>query len=622
MCGIAGIAGPDAASKRDAVVRMLNAMGHRGPDGEGIHSSPSGACVLGHRRLSILDLSPLAAQPILHGHSSKAMVYNGECYNYRELRAELQSRGETFRSSGDAEVMLRLFALDGIKVLPGLNAMFALGIWDESRRELLLARDRCGQKPLYYARAGACLVFASEVRALLASGLVSRTLDYDGMLSFLAYGAVQGPGTIVRGVSLLAPATWMIFNAHGQIKSEPYWSPPHEKKRVTPEEFREEFGQAVERHLVSDVPIGMFLSGGIDSSAVAVAARRRSTGVVKTLSVVFPDQPAQSEAAHARRVADFAGTEHHEIAITGAEMLKLLPQALDSMDQPTSDGINTYLVSYGARAAGLTVALSGLGGDELFAGYDVFDHVPKMRALHRLAGFLRKPARSVLRASCSPFDKTAGKWSDLFASPGDLTSVYLTRRKLFSSDELRRVAPGLAGNGWVRGMSPDTLRDLEGLVEKRPVPDALGLLEMSSYMGQTLLRDSDVMSMAHGLEIRTPFLDAEFSTLALMADPGVRMRRATPKWYFVKAMGDWLPPENVHRVKQGFTLPFREWMQKDLRAEVTDGLDALSRHGAIFNANGLKELWSRFEAEPDRVRWLRPWSLFVLARYLRRMELT
>jgi len=619
MCGIAGIFGNGASEHVEAVQKMIDSMSHRGPDGQGIYVSSSGTCVLGHRRLSILDLSEAAAQPMVSSDGNNALVYNGECYNFKELRDEMQNNGERFNSSGDTEVVLRLFSRYGISVLPRLNAMFALAFWDERKQELLLSRDRYGQKPLYYTRIGKLLLFASEVRALLASGMVARRASPEAIHSYLAYGAVQEPLSIVSGVSLLRPGSYVFFKLQEKEITNSYWIYPTEKKEMSSCELRESFILAVERHLISDAPIGLFLSGGIDSSAVTAAASSASERI-KTLCVVFPDQPDQSEAKYAEMTAAQAGTEHSEVPVTGSEMLQMLPEALSAMDQPTGDAINTYVISYAASQAGLKVALSGLGGDELFGGYSSFVSVPRILRMRRLLAPFRSPAANFLEY-CSPFSIKLSKLAEIFDGPANLLCSYLARRRVFSSRQMKRLAPGLVNRQWNSGLCAEYFQELNMIAETCQANDAVGLLEMRAYMGQTLLRDSDVMGMAHGLEIRQPFLDTEFSSSILALESQTRIPRACPKWRLVEAMGNRLPEAIVNRPKKGFTLPFENWMQCELKDRVQEGITVLAESCKLMRKEVLYGLWEQFCCRPQKIGWFRPWILFVLGHYLEQHRL-
>jgi asparagine synthase (glutamine-hydrolysing) len=549
-----------------------------------------------------------------------ALSYNGECYNFQALRGELEADGESFRSTGDTEVVLKLLARHGSGALCRINGMFALALWDEARRHLLLARDRFGQKPLYYAQVGDLWLFASEVRALLASGLIERRLDPAVVRGYLALGAVQGPPTAVAGVRLVPAASFLEIEAGRAVERGRYWSPDAGRQARSDREVREVFQAAVRRHLVSDAPIGLFLSGGVDSSAVAAAAVRVQAARPVTLSVVFPEQPGESEGEHALRMAQYAGTEHREIPITGREMAQLLPRALDAMDQPTTDSINTWLVSHAARQAGMKVALTGLGGDELFGGYPAFCDVPRLLSWRRTLGQVAVLLDRLLTAVAADSRRFA-KLADLCGVPPRVLDLYVVRRRLFSRGQVRALAPDLGSAGTEDGLEAETRAELERLVADRPVVDAVGLLELAIYMGQTLLRDSDVMGMAHGLEIRVPFLDAEFAGLALGLDAAVRSPQAIPKAYFVRVMGDWLPAANTDRPKRGFMLPFAHWLTHELRDEVEAGLQTLTQGTELFAAGSVQALWQRFLARPEAVGWARPWALFVLGRFLRQHRL-
>ena len=620
MCGIAGIFGDGAIEHKETVRRMAASMRHRGPDGQGVYVSPTGRCVLGHCRLSILDLSDSAAQPMLSADRSHALVYNGECYNFQEIRNEFHKCGETFLSSGDTEVILKLLVREGNSALSKINGMFALALWDDRNQELVLARDRYGQKPLYVFRSGKLTLFASEVRSLLASGLVPRKADPDAIRGYLAYGAVQEPYSIVSGVSILRPGSYMTLQVDGKGKTDCYWECPSNGKAVAPDELREKFCSAVKRHLVSDVPLGLFLSGGIDSSAVTAAATRSANAEIKTLSVVFPDQPSQSEAKYASQMASLSGTEHCEIPITGQDLLGLLPNALDAMDQPTGDAINTYIVSRAASQAGLTVALSGLGSDELFGGYPSFSDVPKMLRIRRLLGWCNGCGANLLQ-HFGLFSIKLSKMMEMLDAPADIVNSYLVRRRVFSSRQIKRIAPGLAGEGWDHGLNENYMSQLHSMVKSLEIHDAVGLLEMQAYMGQMLLRDSDVMGMAHSLEIRLPFLDTDFSSFVLGLAPETRIPRRQPKWLFTEAMGEWLPREISGRDKWGFTLPFKNWMLRELKKEVLDGILNLPRVCSEMKQDVLLKLWEQFCVQPEKIGWFRLWSLFVLGRYLEKHRL-
>ena len=555
---------------------------------------------------------------MLDAGRNHALCYNGECYNFQELRHEMQKQGESFTSSGDTEVVLKMLVRRGHECLLDLNAMFALAFWNEARQTLLLARDRFGQKPLYYTLRNGLLIFASEVRALLASGLVPRVADVESVGSFLACGSVCGPRTIVEDVKLLQSGHYLLAAANGASHAVPhaYWSAPRDKVDVAPEELRDAFAAAVKRHMISDVPIGVFLSGGIDSSAVAAAAMKGLGNGVTTLCVVYPDGPATCERWHAKRVADAIGSNHVEVPIMGSRMVELARRALDGMDQPTIDGVNTFVVSCAAREAGLKVALSGLGGDELFGGYrGTFSDPLRLLSLKRKAGpLVSQIGAGLLRLTGN--GRRSAKIVDALIAPDGLLTAYLVRRRLFTSRQIQRMYPTVGQSGWYRGIPSEQFEFLDSLILDRNTHDALGLMEMEQYMGQQLLRDADTMGMANGLEIRVPFLDADFASLALHLPSSSRMPGVEPKHRFVEAIRHWLPPENIARPKQGFSLPFENWMLGELREDVCSGVDEAIRLLPSGTGSSIHKLISDFYRNPDRVGWARPWALFVLGRYL------
>jgi asparagine synthase (glutamine-hydrolysing) len=599
---------------------MIGAMEHRGPDGDGLFVSPSGCCVLGHRRLAILDLTKEAAQPMTSADDRFTLAYNGELYNFRELHDELEALGERFSSTGDTQTLLRLLSRSQETALPRLNGMFAFALWDERERRLLVARDRFGQKPLYWTSTDGLLIFASEVRALLQTGLVARQADREAVLSYLSFGAVQGARTIVQSIALLPAASMLTLtvNLDGPRVTR-YWEPTSYSAPCSDLELRDEFVRAVGRHLIADAPLGLFLSGGIDSSAITAAAARFSNSTLTSLCVAFPDQPGQSEALHARRVAQFVGTDHREIPVSGSDLLALLPRALEAMDQPTGDGINTFLVSHAAKLAGIKVVLSGIGGDELFGGYSSFRDVPRFLPLQRVTPKLRKRMSSLL-ALADPFSRTPAKMIDLLDAPDGIVSLYLARRKAFSSRQVAALAPTLVDGRWCAGVGEASLRALERLVAGRHPFDAVSLLELTCFMREMLLRDADVMGMSRSLEIRLPFLDSEFASRALALPSETRRPGRFPKQRFTHAIDDLLPRATARRRKQGFELPFKEWMLSDLRTQVKDGIEALARR-KVFDGTRVRALWDKFLLRPDEVGWFGPWSLFTLGGYLERHRL-
>lgn len=628
MCGIAGIIphpNQPLPDLRQRLARMAGAMRHRGPDDEGLWLLPDGQAGLANRRLAIRDLSPAGHMPMVTEDGRVAITYNGEIFNAEALRAELQALGYPFRSHSDTEVILRGYQAWGAAVVPRLRGQFALAVVDArtGQGQLLLARDHLGIKPLYVARTAAALVFASELKALLASGLVSREIAPAGLVGYLLFGSVPNPLTIYREVTALEPATQlqMALADPAGVRSHTYWQLPGDEVmpaagyEETVAEARRRLLEAVRIRLVSDVPLGAFLSGGLDSSAVVAAMRAATDGPIRTCAMLF-EEAAYSEAPYAQAVAEQFGAEHFARVITAADVRREFGAILQALDQPSIDGVNSYFVSQTARQAGLTVALSGLGGDELFGGYpNTFGQVPQMARALRLAQALPGGptlARSLLGGP---------KWTrvrDALQEPASLATAYLTRRGLFSPSEVQAlVSPAL----W---QAARPALDLPQHVAARAGADVarsaspfnwISRAELRTYTHHQLLRDTDVMSMAHSLEVRVPLLDVRLVEWVLRLPAGVKTNHATgPKPLLLQAIGPDLPALVRQRQdKQGFTFPLALWLGGELKAEVDGVLAAVGEAGWLHPA-GLAQVQSDFAQ--GRVHWSRLWALVALGSLL------
>jgi len=566
---------------------------------------------MAHRRLSILDLTPAGHQPMVSSNGRYVVAFNGEIYNFRALRAELERAGARFTSDGDTAVLLEGWVRFGPAFVHRLDGMFAFVLWDEWNRSLYLARDAVGIKPLYYALVGRGILVASEVRGLLASGLVPARIDRRALAGYLTFGSVPEPETIITDVRALPAGSVRCFDAASatfkEVASIPLVRPDAEQDlvpdRATAVELvRESLERSVDRHLVSDVPVALFLSGGIDSSAIAalaaLAARRAGTAL-DGFTVTFSESRFD-ESAVARRVARRHGIHHHLIPLGDEDLLAALPRAFAAMDQPTLDGINTYVVSEAVRAHGTKVVLSGLGGDELFAGY------PSFRRARTLARYARIPAparRVAARVAASMGGVRGAKLALGLRTglPGD--AAYLASRTLFGG----RQVSALCGT---RALAT------EGAPRELSVLQQVSWRELTGYMRNTLLRDSDVMSMAHALELRVPFLDREVITAAFQADDALKLSRGVTKPLLVDATRDLLPLDVWDRPKQGFVLPFATWMHGALAAEVTATLGDGDRVRSLgLNADEVRAVWSAFIRGQAGVTWSRPWALFALLRW-------
>ncbi|HEV8430021.1 MAG TPA: asparagine synthase (glutamine-hydrolyzing) [Pyrinomonadaceae bacterium] len=613
MCSISGIlnvANRSSSELREVVRRMNEAQKHRGPDDHGVVKCDfqGGEVVLGNTRLAIIDTSAAGHQPMNDPATGNWITYNGETYNFKDLRDEIDQQTEPWSSNTDTEVVLRAYRRFGPDTFRKMRGMFALALWDNQRETLLLARDPLGIKPLYCYVSENQFVFASELRALLASELVPRRLSAAGVDSYLANGSVEAPLTIVDGVKQLLPGHSLLVRVSEARQIEltdiefanPGRQPTESTRKDAVARLRHELEESVRLHLVSDVPLGVFLSGGMDSSALVALMRRISKEPPKTFSVVF-DEVKFTEAPFSRAVSERFNTDHCEIPLSEDRLLEILPEAIAAIDQPTMDGINTFVVSRAVKSKGITVALSGLGGDELFAGYPSFRRALRFEAISQMSKRVLRAAAGVGRLAASGSVQRDKFWQ-LANSEGDPEDVYRISRQLFSRDSLKQIT-GRNG-GYQRRNGNRTGGDVVNTISK---------LELTGYMTNTLLRDTDAMSMAHSLEVRVPFVDMKVVDYVLSL-PGEWKTAASagPKPLLADAVADLLPKEFLNRPKMGFTLPFENWLQGKLRGEVAS---VLERPTCGLNAQAVREVWSRFLEKPRAVGWSRPWSLYVLARW-------
>lgn len=619
MCGINGIVGLENKTRGEDLMRRMNiAIAHRGPDAEGIYADEN--IVLGHRRLAIIDLSDDGKQPFISADGRYILVFNGEIYNYRELKSELKNY--SFRTQTDTEVILAAFLEWGKSCVAYLNGMFAFAIWDKVEQELFLARDRVGIKPLYFTRTDQYFVFSSEIRAILQTGLIKRSIDQEALVDYLRYQTVHAPKTIVEGVMMIMPGHTLTLTDQ-EISVQEYWNAA--KNHRTDAEFQEydevtknirELLQAsVKRRMIADVPFGAFLSGGIDSSAVVALMSQVSDKPVSTFNISFAEEKF-SEAKYARIIAEKYKTNHHEIKLQPDDLLHILPTALASMDHPSGDGPNTWLVSRVTKGAGITMALSGLGGDELFAGYDVFKRLYKLKSREWLQYFpmiLRKSAAGMYKM-VKPGVKSEKLQDFLRLEYFDHEHVYPLTRQVLSESTImqltraKKLPPRSVFNIMQEGIGTGTRgADLFELSK-------VSYGEMYSYMQNVLLRDTDQMSMAHALEVRVPFLDHTLIEYVM----GVRNTfkyPATPKKLLIDSLGDLLPDEIVNRPKMGFTFPWEQWMKRELRSFCEQRIYSLAQRG-LLDEKALKDLWQSFLKDDPRVTWSRIWYLVVLEDYI------
>ena len=620
---------------------MAAAETHRGPDDAGLFQDAR--AVLGHRRLSIIDLSPTGHQPMCNEDGAVWVTYNGEIYNYAELAAALP--GHRFVSRCDTEVLLHGYEEWGIEgLLRRLRGMFAFALYDNRGAQplCLLARDRLGIKPLYYIAQPDSIAFASEVKALVASGLVPNRKNPTAMAGLLLFGSVPAPSTGIQGVNCLLPGHYLVSSV-ACVATRKYWEPGADTEpranntepranntepranntepranntepranntepRPSGSGFRATLADAVNRHLVSDVPLGVFLSGGVDSAAL-VALASRAQPALTTLTVVF-DEREFSEGAEARRIAQEFRTDHREVRVTSQDFMRELPNVLRVMDQPTNDGVNTYFVSRAARQAGLTVVLSGLGGDEVFGGYKHYRwlarHGNSIRRFSALPGFLR---RAVLSTAVG-YGRARGRenWMRLasLAEGVNDAGLYLALRGFFAPEQVRALLD--VHSSEVRQAAGEYLDALR----PRSAPgssEAFRRLEMRRYLHDQLLRDTDVFSMAHSIEVRVPYLDhilvGQAAAQASTSDSR-STRTAGNKPMLTEAAAEPAIFEAARRSKRGFSFPFGKWMRSN-----SGELREMALAGGCLNRRTIGKLWNEFDR--GRLHWSRAWMLAVI----------
>ncbi len=590
MCGIAGRVSSRSGPQ---VETMVKALTHRGPDAGGVMTD--GNAGLGMRRLRVIDLSALGDQP-MYGRDGAALVYNGELYNHVELRRELEQQGHVFRSHTDTEVIVRGYEQWGDDVVLRLRGMFAFAVWDAQKRRLLLARDRLGIKPLYLSdEADGGLRFASEAHALSATGAVDR----HAVASFLRLGWVGAGATIQEGVRELPPGHVLVHEA-GRTVTRQYWRAEWRDEQADVDALGRALRDSVARHLVADVPVGVFLSAGLDSTAVAGVAAEQDHEL-HTYTVAFDDAP--DEAVPAREFADQIGARHEVVRLTGASMSAAMPQIVADMDQPTVDGANSWAISAAVRQAGITVALSGLGGDELFSGYSTFRRVPQIA---QVGDRLPRPALRVAARVTGGVPRLRygrARRAGEAAGHGGASAAYAAVRGLYPWSELARLWPG--GQDALTG-----LRDT-ALLEVREAGDAVAALEVDNYLRYQLLRDTDVMSMAHSLEVRVPLLDDRVVDAALALRP-------SPEGLYGKALLAAAAGPAVavaaRRPKSTFTLPFARWMRGELRPWTAASLASLVASPLGFSRSGVHAAQVAFDA--GQLDWRPLYALAVLGSWL------
>jgi asparagine synthase (glutamine-hydrolysing) len=640
MCGICGVIGIDRFEPAEEITRrMMAALLHRGPDDEGLLVAPSAA--LGMRRLSIID-PPGGGQPVFNEAGNVAVVFNGEIYNFPELRKTLEGRGHSFRTRSDTEVIVHAYEEWNEECVRELRGMFAIAVWDARssgtagaaarRARIFLARDRLGIKPLYYAAARGAFLFSSEVRSLLASGQIEPLVSPEALEAYLTFGSVAEPSTLVQGIFSVPPGNYLTFSADAsplKASPKPYWTyadavlqsngPTPRNLQDAAKQLRPLLEETVRDHLIADVPLGVFLSSGLDSTTlVALGSRLQSD--LHTFTVIFPEQQF-SESKIARGTAKHFKTRHQEILLSPDDLLAQLDDAVNSLDQPTMDGLNTYFVSRAARQAGLKVALSGLGSDEIFGGYSTFFTTPRAAFAAAVGRWIPGPLRRLSAgaadrlASSDPMRKAAAAWRTPDAFPH---AYYFTRTLFTPSRTHRLLAPYFDSAEYPEEESTWRARMQETTRQAKKLDSftAISSFELQSYMVNTLLRDTDTASMSNSLEVRVPFLDHRLVEFVGRLPKSAKFQPGLPKSLLIEAMSDALPEGVAGQSKKTFTLPWDVWLRGKLGVRLSQDLANLAPQLETYmSAKAVRGVWQNFVF--GKTNWSRPWSLFVLNAWVR-----
>ena len=622
---------------------MTDALAHRGPDGAGTWESSQASdgvgCMLGHRRLSIIDLSSAADQPMTDGTGghNRAIVFNGEIYNFKDLRRDLEQSGESFQSSGDTAVLLRLLALRGTDAVVMLRGMFAFALWDDHSRRLLLARDPLGIKPLYICqnpdpRGAWSLMFSSEVRSILAAGLLEHPrLDRRAVRSILWNGFVAGPITAVAGVELLGAGEWRTIQASGAVRRATYWSiPRHEDgPSIDEAELRQVVEDSVSRHLIADVPVGIFLSGGIDSSSVAALAQRAHTTPVHTFTLSFDEQEF-NEGEIAQAIARAIGSEHHEIRLTEADFTSALDAAVDTLDQPTFDGLNSVLHLQGSSRCR---PQSGAGWHGWRRAVRRIPHLPRgedpagMEPSHAgdslILADARRPTVSRMLAGSGGTTAPQTRWAkfpEMVRAGEDLVALNQLAYALFLPDFQERLLSDVQSiDGMLCGLTPELSARLRSETAGRSAVSTIAALEQRLFLGERLLRDTDAASMAVSLETRLPLVDSAVLEAMARVPDAARFEPLGRKQLLRRIGLDRLDPAMFERPKRGFELPFGRWIRKSLRGAMDDTMRDPSLAAAVgLDGRTVTALWSAFQNGEPGLNWTRVWVWYVLIRWCHR----
>ncbi len=596
MCGVSGVYFNKKKKKNEleeSVSKMTKQQVNRGPDDSGIFVDVKNNIAFGHNRLSIIDLSKAGKQPMKWQANRKRQIvitFNGEIYNFLELKKDLEKRGYKFKTKTDTEVILAFYAEYGEKSFAMLRGMFAFGLWDGENQKLFLVKDRYGVKPLYYYSDNEKLVFASTVKALSKSGLFQVEKNPQAMIGFLLFGSVPLPLTTVKNVFAAPAGHYIEIGPDGDKKTVKYYDlldaflkKSDDNFDTAKEKIHNLLKESVGLHLISDAPLGVFLSGGLDSSAIAALAAKQRKNPITTLSIVF-DEPEFSEQKYQRIVAQKIGSNHREIKITKKDFEDSFDEIFEAMDQPTIDGVNTFFIAKAAKQAGLKAVLSGLGADEIFCGYSHFKKAEMIRKIQNLPKFVKFPLLNYSITQLLNYSTNNTRYSKLnYFAKDDILSFYLGVRGLFSPQETAKILDINLNevNNFICKLNNSLISNHQSLITKLHPVDLLSYLELKFYLQNQLLKDTDFMSMRHSVEVRVPFLDHPLVEYLSSLPPQLKlnMRKSDlqnidvnfkrsdfqklNKQLLAVAVSDLLPQEIFIRPKMGFTFPFEKWLKEE-----------------------------------------------------------
>jgi len=619
MCGLAGYFGK---GNEEILKKMTCSLEHRGPDDRGFYVDEH--LGLGHQRLSIIDLKT-GHQPVFNEDKTIVLIFNGEIYNFKELQKELINKGHKFYTQTDTEVIVHLYEENNSNFLNRLNGMFALALWDKRNKKLILARDRLGQKPLYYSLNSRTLIFGSELKALLNHPDVEKKLDYESLAKYLIYEYVPAPHSIFKNIYKLGPGEYLTYQ-NNKIKIRKYWNIEFNLKsknqnfKLALKELNRKFEEAIKIRLISDVPLGVFLSGGIDSSTIAYYAQKNSSQKIKTFSIGFTDE-SFNESKYARQVSKFLGTEHHENILKPKNCLELIPQITDFLDEPLADAsiVPTYLLSKFTKEK-VTVALSGDGGDELLMGYPTFQ-------AHKLAEFYQKIPLFIRNKGINPFI------NNLPASFNNISFDFKLKKFISGFNYI----PEVRNQIWLGSFNPKQLKNLLApqiyqeiqsnnhfedinnylkIIKEEQLENRLIYLYLKNYLQDDILAKTDRASMANSLEVRAPFLDYNLVEFINSLPSDYKLRGWQTKYILKELMKNKLPKNIIYRSKKGFGIPIAKWIRNELKDFVLELFEEKKiKNQGIFNYIYIKQLLKEhFSGQKDNRKLL--WTLMIFQMWL------